>query len=57
MVARWNLFHDKTVVVAFGGVVERVLESPNGTNVRLAKQRHGNMVEVEKNRGIVGENF
>ena len=56
MVPWWNLFQGTIVVVAFGGIVERVLESPNGTNVRLAKQRHGNMVEVGKNQGCWEKN-
>ena len=43
---RWWL-----LVGSMGGV----LESPNGTNVRQTKQRHGNMVEADKDQGLLGK--
>ena len=44
MVSWWNLFQAIIVVVAFGGIDERVLECSNGINVRPAKQ--GSMQKV-----------
>ena len=55
MVPWWNLFQGTIVVVAFGGIDRRILETPNGTNVRLIKQWTGNMVEVDNDRGFVGK--
>ena len=54
MVAWWNLFQDTIVAVAFGGIDRRILETPNGTNVRLIKQWTGNMVEVDNDQGLLG---
>ena len=55
MAAWWNLILGTTVVVAFGGIDSRVLETPNGTNVRPAKQGYEIMVEVDKDRGFAGK--
>ena len=44
------------MVVAFGGVVERVLESPSGTNVRPVKQWYEVMVGSSE-IGDCWENF
>ena len=55
MVPWWNLFQDTIVAVASGGIDRRILETPNGTNVRLIKQWTGNMVEVDNDRGFVGK--
>ena len=54
MVSWWNLFQAIIVVVAFGGIVGRVLECSNGINVRPAKQGYEIVVEVEKDRGLLG---
>ena len=41
-------------MVAFGGIDGRVLECSKGINVRPAKQGYEIMVEVEKDRGLLG---
>ena len=38
----------------FGRIDRRVLESSNGTNVQQTKQWHENMVEVDKDRELLG---
>ena len=56
MVAWWNLFPGTLVVVAFGGIAERGFwKTSKGTNVRPSKQWHRNIVEVDKDRGLLGK--
>ena len=56
MVAWWNLSQDTIVVVAFDGINGRVFffEFPNGNKVRPTRQWTGNMVEVDNDRGLLG---
>ena len=56
MVACWNLFSGYN---RGGGSWwhsrERFWKSSNGTNVQPAKQWHGNLVEVDNDRGLLGK--
>ena len=54
MVAWQNLFQAKIAVEALVGQAEGFLQYPDGTNVQQTKPCHGIMVEVDKDRGLLG---